>query len=135
MIPFLLFLQMACAVAAMFAAYGFRDFILEAWRTEGFAGIIRSPYARLSGLLMALIAHMAVADLRVLFALDAYLAAMAVMDGWKLLIVVGLEGIAFLILILLVVRRQEAADSADTTNYVFLTAALAACALIAGVTA
>jgi hypothetical protein len=84
---------------------------------------------------MALIAHMAVADLRVLFALDAYLAAMAVMDGWKLLIVVGLEGIAFLILILLVVRRQEAADSADTTNYVFLTAALAACALIAGVTA
>lgn len=101
----LIFLQIAVAITALFAAYGFRDFLVDGWREGGLRGIFASPYARLSGLLVALILHFSVADLRVLFALPAFMAAMRALSGVEIAAVLAIEGSAFLILLGLVVRR------------------------------
>ncbi|MBZ6377394.1 hypothetical protein B5C34_05155 [Pacificimonas flava] len=128
MIGLLLFLQLATAVGALFAAFGFRDFVLEAWRGGGLRGVVESPYAQLSGLLMCLILHLSIADVRILFALPEYLAAMRALAPWEQAVVVANEGFATLILILLVIRRNQAAEALPRRRYLALGAALLACA-------
>ena len=103
----LIFLQLAVALSAPLAAWGFRDFLIDAWRAGGIGEVVRSRYARLSGLLVALILQLSIGDVRVLFFGPDYLAAVRGLAPLQIGVVISAELMTFLILFALIVRRDE----------------------------